>query len=215
MKTIGPLRVGIVTTLEAGPGAGGHVKCWLRLAEAARAFPDRIDLSLHFLGETSGREELGINVRIHSHRAVLGTRQLTFLRQGGGDTDLSPFHPGLFASLSDRQVVHATDFFCFGRTGLIRARRHGVPFVASIHTDVPRFVPIYADEILARFFGQRATEILARRGFQDWLARRAARKIDRGLRHCRRVLVSKPEDRLRLETLFGRERVSYLRRGID
>ena len=43
-----PLSVGVMVDLFQSPSAGGHVKCWERIAEAARG--DEIDLTVYFLG---------------------------------------------------------------------------------------------------------------------------------------------------------------------
>ena len=43
--------------------AGGHVKCWQRLAEAATGYDDRLDLTVHFNGPEPRRIELSPSVR--------------------------------------------------------------------------------------------------------------------------------------------------------
>ncbi|MFN3679285.1 hypothetical protein [Thermosynechococcus sp.] len=50
-----PLSVAVFICLECiclewQPHAGGHVKCWERFAEAASHYPDRVDLTVYFLG---------------------------------------------------------------------------------------------------------------------------------------------------------------------
>src|SRR3984957_8298990 len=44
----GPLKVGVLVDLTLSPDAGGHVKCWERIAEAAVGSGDRLDLTVHF-----------------------------------------------------------------------------------------------------------------------------------------------------------------------
>ena len=44
------LKVGVLVDLTLTAAAGGHVKCWQRLAEAAVAYGDRLDLTVHFHG---------------------------------------------------------------------------------------------------------------------------------------------------------------------
>ena len=45
-----PLKVGVLVDLALTADAGGHVKCWQRLAEAATGYDDRLDLTVHFNG---------------------------------------------------------------------------------------------------------------------------------------------------------------------
>lgn len=210
------LRVSVLVTLEHGQAAGGHVKCWERFAEAAKELDGALDLSIHFLGETSKTYQLSDNVRFHYHQPAIGTRSFSFLKQGAGHTDLAPFHFGLNAALADSDIIHATDFFSFGRTGLSHARRHGKGMVASIHTDTPQFTRIYAKEIIPRLAGRRLGHWLVNRlDLPTRIADRMSAGIDRRLSACQHILVSKPEDYQRLGGLFGPQRLSYLRRGID
>lgn len=46
-----PLSVGVLVDLELTENAGGHVKCWQRIAEASLYLPDRVDLTVYFLGD--------------------------------------------------------------------------------------------------------------------------------------------------------------------
>ena len=45
-----PIKVAVLVDLERRPGAGGHVKCWERLAEAASRHAAHVDLTVHFQG---------------------------------------------------------------------------------------------------------------------------------------------------------------------
>ena len=45
-----PLKVGVLVDLTLSQDAGGHVKCWERIAEAAIGLGDRLDLTVHFNG---------------------------------------------------------------------------------------------------------------------------------------------------------------------
>jgi glycosyltransferase involved in cell wall biosynthesis len=202
--------------LEHGATAGGHVKCWERFAEAAVHLPEELDLTVHFLGETSRIEHLAGHVRLQEHPGVFSTRRLRFLDQGAGHTDLAPFHPAVAAALSRSDVVHATDFFSFGRTALSYARRHGCGLTASIHTDIPQFTRIYASDIFRRMAGSRLGDMLSNQlHLPDRIAACLSRGIDARLRHCHQVLVSKPEDYQRLLGSLGAHRLGFLRRGID
>lgn len=207
------LKVAVLVTLERGPAAGGHVKCWERFAEAAAELPDRLDLTLHFLGRAEKREEICGNVRFIEHRARLGTHTLRFLESGAGHTDLARRHPGVARALTGADVVHATDFFSFGCTALDFARRAHCGLTASIHTDVPLFTRIYAAQIFQRTLGPLGALLNMRLRLPERIARRIEAGIDRNLARCDHVLVSKREDLARLQAKL--ERVTFLRRGID
>lgn len=45
------LSIGVLVDLIWGPWAGGHVKCWERLAAAAASMPRELDMTVHYLGE--------------------------------------------------------------------------------------------------------------------------------------------------------------------
>lgn len=210
-----PLRVAVLVTLERGPAAGGHVKSWERVAEIAAQRPDLVELDLHFLGSKRSIEATAPNVRFHTHRPTLGTRALIFLEQGAGHTDLAPFHPGIHAALKGSDVVHATDFFSFGKTAIAYAKRTGCGLSASVQTDVPRFTLIYAGGILRRMFGRVIGSWLFVKicRVPERIARGQQRGIDRRLGRCDRILLSKPEDRDRLAN--SAPSVRLFRRGID
>jgi glycosyltransferase involved in cell wall biosynthesis len=208
------MKVAVLVTLERGPDAGGHVKCWERFAEAAAESSERLDLTLHFLGMEARTEQPARNVRIVEHPARFGTRKMPFLDAGAGHTDLARHHPALARALAGSDVVHATDFFSFGRTALRYAARAGCGLTASIHTDVPLFTRIYAAEIFRKSLGPLGAHLNDRWRLPDRIARRIERGIDRNLARCDRVLVSKREDLARLSAALP-GRVSFLRRGID
>jgi glycosyltransferase involved in cell wall biosynthesis len=209
------LTVAVLVTLERGPDAGGHVKCWERFGEAAAGLPDLLDLTLHFLGQEERAEQPAQNVRIVEHPARFGTRLLPFLNAGAGHTDLARRHPELAQRLAGADVVHATDFFSFGRTALDVARRSRCGLVASIHTDVPLFTRIYAAEIFRNLLGPVGAHLNTRWHLPDRIARHIEAGIDRKLALCDRVLVSKQQDLARLKSTLPDGCVSFLRRGID
>jgi glycosyltransferase involved in cell wall biosynthesis len=215
-----PLKVAVLVTLERGPAAGGHVKSWERIAEVAAKRPDLVELDLHFLGPKRTTEAIAPNVRFHTHRPTFGTRALMFLEQGAGHTDLAPFHPGIWAALKGSDVVHATDFFSFGKTAIAFAKRTGSGLAASVQTDLPRFTRIYAGGIFRRMFGRVIGSWLFVKMLRlpDRIARGQQRGIDRRLGVCDRILLSKPEDRDRLLESRGAKsgpKIRMFRRGID
>jgi glycosyltransferase involved in cell wall biosynthesis len=211
-----PLKVIVLVTLERGKIAGGHVKSWERFAEASALQPERIDLSLHFLGDRFGIEPAAENVRFVTHKPALGTRSLRFLEQGAGHTDLARQHRGILPYLREADVVHATDFFSFGRTALAYADMFGYGLTASVQTDVPRFTEIYAGEIIKRLTRQTiGTALVEKMRLPERIAVGMARKLDRQLVQCDQVLLSKPEDRNRLLGKMSPETVRLFRRGVD
>jgi glycosyltransferase involved in cell wall biosynthesis len=112
-------------------------------------------------------------------------------------------------------VVHATDFFSFGKTAIAYAKRTGCGLSASVQTDVPRFTLIYAGGIIRRMFGRIIGSWLFVKIWKlpERVARGQQRGIDRRLGLCDRILLSKPEDRDRLA--HSAPNVRLFRRGID
>lgn len=211
-----PLSVGVLVEIDRTPEAGGHVKCWEHFAAAAAQIPE-VDLTIYFLGDRERTIDLSANVRYVVLRPLLGTRQIPFLRQGAGDTDLAPHHPALARRLLRHDIMHATMFFSFGRTALRVGRATGKPVVFSLHTDIATFTRVYTGEVVRRCFGNGWISRLLLDGLA--VDRRAAAGMDRGLirnvTRCASVLVSKQEDFNRLNTLLPGHRLSFLRRGID
>jgi glycosyltransferase involved in cell wall biosynthesis len=216
LQASSPLRVAVLVTLERGKAAGGHVKSWERFAEVAALRPELIDLSLHFLGDRAEAETVAENVRFIAHKPAFGTRGLKVLEQGAGHTDLARQHSALLPYLRKADVVHATDFFSFGRTALAYAREFGYGLTASVQTDVPRFTEIYAGDIIKRLAGKRlGTALVDRFRLPERIARGMARKLDSQLMQCDRVLLSKPEDRERLLGKMPAHAARPFRRGVD
>jgi glycosyltransferase involved in cell wall biosynthesis len=212
-----PRSVGVLIDLELTENAGGHVKCWQRLAEASVGLRDGVDLTVYFLGHDERVIPLGENVRYVTLTPRLGTRRFRFLAQGAGHTDLASHHPRLAAWLAGHDVIHTTDVFAFGQTGRRAARRQGIPLVTSIHTDLPLFTEIYTAEIVRRIFGDGA---LTRFVLDDLeagkrSARGMQRKVDEMIRQSDHVIVSNREDQCHAASIVGSPRVSFLRRGID
>jgi glycosyltransferase involved in cell wall biosynthesis len=151
-----PLKVGVLVDLMLTPDAGGHVKCWERIAEAAVDFCDRLDLTVHFSAPDDAsvprRIELSPSVRYVLMPPVFSTRRL--VRQVPDHTDLGFWHRGLARALPNYDVIHTTDaFFCYARTAIRFARKTGVPVVSSIHTNTPEYARFTVDDLLGRAFG--------------------------------------------------------------
>jgi glycosyltransferase involved in cell wall biosynthesis len=159
------LKVGVLVDLVLTPEAGGHVKCWQRIAEAAVGFADRLDLTVHFNGREPRVVELSPTVRYSVLPPVFSTALL--IRDVPDHTDLAPWHPRLARALAAYDVIHTTDaFFCYARTASRFARRHGTPLVSSIHTNTPEYARITTEKLLERTFGRG----LAYRAANDVLA---------------------------------------------
>ena len=180
-----PLKVGVLVDLTLSEEAGGHVKCWQRLAEAAVDYPDSLDLTVHFSGREARRIELSPGVRYVLLPPVLSTARL--VREVPDHTDLAPWHPRLARALVDYDVIHTTDaFFCYARTARRFARRRGTPIVSSIHTNTPEYARITTATLLRRTLGTG----LAYRAANDLLALpdRVSAVLDRRLaNHLARV----------------------------
>ncbi len=210
-----PIRVGVFVDLEWTPKAGGHVKCWERFAEAAAARDD-VDLSVHFFGATEAVHPVAPNVRYITLPPLLGTSSLPFLTGLPDHTDLAPFHVRLLRYLKEYDVVHTTGaFFSLSRTAGRYARRHGVPLVSSIHTDVPKYTRVFSTaliERIARWTWLRRL-LLERLAIPEFAGRWMERSLERHLAGCDWALVPNGDG---APTRGARGlRVSRLRRGVD
>ena len=212
------LRVGVLVDLKLAEEAGGHVKCWERLAEAAVELGDGLDLSVHFSGDRDERRELAPNVRYWIHRPVLSTARLPFLKGNPDHTDLAPRHRRLRRHLDGYDVIHATDaYFAFARTALAYARRHGTPLVSSTHTDTPKYTRIFSRQMVENLFGQGPIGrcLIDRVRVHDRAAAHMENILDRYLRASAFVLASSEADHQRALALLPADRVGRLRRGVD
>jgi len=212
------LSIGVIVDLVWGPWAGGHVKCWERLAEAAAGLPQELDITVHYLGERSGTVTVADNARFKLHRPVLNTKWLGFTQNPQNHTCLAPFHAGLAKSMAGHDIVHATGaFFSLARTALRHARRHDVPLVYSFHTDTVAYTRHFSKEILRRWFGEGALLrfLVDKVRYNELSGDRMQRVLDQYLKQCDWVLASKPADKDTVARVTRPERVSYLRRGLD
>lgn len=212
------LSIGVLVDLVWGPWAGGHVKCWERLAAAAASMPRELDMTVHYLGEETGTIELAENVRFQLHRPVVNTKWLGFTENRQNHTCLAPYHPGLAQTLGRHDIVHATGaFFSLAKTGLRHARRQSIPLVYSFHTDTVAYTRHYSREILRRWFGDGhiLRFLVDTVRYDERSGDRMQRVLDDYLRQCDWVLASKAEDRAAAECVVPSDRVTYLRRGID
>jgi glycosyltransferase involved in cell wall biosynthesis len=213
-----PLRVGVLVDLALTPAAGGHVKCWERLAQAALGFADRLDLTVHFMGHPRRNEILGDTVRYVVEPPVLATALLPFLSHLPDHADLSPWHPRLARALKSYEVIHTTDvYFAYARTATIVARRRAIPLVTSIHTNTPQYARIFAAQTIERLCGgpgALSRLLLDRAGLARRIEARMARQLRAHERRCACVLVSRPGE-LAAARATTDGHAGLLRRGID
>jgi glycosyltransferase involved in cell wall biosynthesis len=214
--TVAP-RVAVLVDLPLIDGAGGHVKCWQRFAEAAVRAPGELDLTLFFLGDRPETRPLAPHVRYRLLPARLGTRELR-LESGAGHTDLAGWHPRLARELVDIPVLQATSGFAFGRTAARIARRNPAQvYLNSLHTDVVRFTRIYTRQMLEGWLpeGRLRRFVLERLDAPGRAARQIGRKLDALLSEAAHVFASNADDLAYAASRVGDQRCSRLRRGID
>ena len=212
-----PLRVGVLVDLPFGPHSGGHVKCWTRLAEAARGLAGELDLTVHYTGNEPRKISIADNVHYAIVPSVFSTARVGFLSHVPDHTDLAPWHPKIAAALPRFDVIHTTDgYFTYARTALRVARRRRIPLVNSVHTNTPEYARIFTAQTIEELFGQGMVTRALHDGVRlpELVEQRMLRQLDRYHRACDFVMVSRPSQ---LEAL-GRVmpgRVGLLRRGIE
>lgn len=215
---VGVPSVGVTVDLHRGPDAGGHVKVWERLADAAAEAPDLVDLTIYTLGEQEGVEQVAGNVRFVGVRPVLDSGHVHRLLARPADaTDLAPHHATAARLLSRHDLLHATHGFALSRTAVRVARRRRIPLVASVHTDTPALALEYARQLRRGWSTgpSRPTRLVGRLPL-DTLAVAAARRSRAVcLRTCDEVLVSNDEDRATIAGVVPGGRIAMLRLGID
>jgi len=218
------VSVAVLVDLPLRPQAGGHVKCWERLAAAAVHLSDRLDLTVHFAGPRRDERVLAPNVRYCVHEPVFSSARLPFLPYVPEHSDLAPFHAGLARTLNRAvaegrcDVLHTTDgCFAFARTAEQIARRRTAPLVNSIHTDTARYTAIYTEQAIAGLFGRTGLGgvLIDRLALPTRMSGVMWRRLQRHHRHCAAVLVSQDEEWRRSAETVPIERLSYLRRGVD
>jgi glycosyltransferase involved in cell wall biosynthesis len=211
------LKVGVLVDLPLGVSAGGHVRCWERLAEAACDFADEIDVTVHFMGAETACRDLSETVRYRIEAPVFGTHRLPFLSHVPDHTDLSPWHPRLARHLPDYDVIHTTDaYFAYARTAMAIGQRQNIPIVNSVHTNTPEYARLFTAQTIERLFGDTvlSSVLLSRLKVAQRMERGMLRRLAAYQRRCAFVLVSRPEHLAGLREALG-GRAGLLRRGVD
>lgn len=212
-----PLRVAALVDLPRSPEAGGHVKCWERLAHAAADGDLPLELTVYFSGRHKV-EVLGPGARLAHLPPLFSTAQLKFLPYVPDHTDLAPYHPRLARELAGYDVIHTTDaFFAFARTAESIGRRRGLPLVTSFHTDTPSYTRIFTRQTIEARFGASWP---ARKLIEDWnvpelQGRRMDQRLAQHLRRCSFVAATRAEDHALACSIVGAGRVGDLRLGVD
>lgn len=146
------LSIGVLVDLERNLRAGGHIKCWERLAEAAARSAEPLDFTVYMQGRVDQTEHLAPNSRIVTLRPTFSTRSLPFLAGIPDHTDLAPIHPRLLRRLLLHDVIHTTDaYFAYSRTARLAARLRRIGLVNSVHSAVPAYTRIYSEAIFRRW----------------------------------------------------------------
>jgi len=211
------IKIHALVDLMLREDAGGHVKCWQRLAEAATdpAFSP-LDLTVHFMGTEARVEALSDRVRYQCHTPVFSTARLPFLGAMPDHTDLAPKSRSLARALAGADLIHATGAeFTFAKTGLAVARKRRVPLTLSLHTDTARYARIFTGRTIEGLFGKASfmTRLLNDRcGIPAGQERAMIDKLQTMAAAARHVLMPTP-------TWPGLEMIttptSIMRRGID
>ena len=213
---VAPLSVGVIVDLFQSSSAGGHVKTWERLAEAARGEP--VDLTVYFFGPEQEVRPLAENVRYVHLPPVWSTGSLPFLNNIPAHTDLAPLHPRAFWRFRRHQVLHATDaHFSLAQAARMLTRWSPRALVHSAHTDTPGYARVYTDQVLRRLCGDGSLGHTLRERWRlpDVMGRRMQRQLERYLRQCDWALAQDESSREQLQATVRSGRVSLLRRGID
>ncbi len=209
-------HVAVLVDLPREAAAGGHVKYWERVAQAAVRESAPVDLTIYFSG-TGADEVLSPQVRFRFLPPVFSTARLKFLPYVPAHTDLAPFHPALARELPRYDVLHTTDgFFAFARTAERVARWHGIPLVTSFHTDTPAYAELFTRQTLQSLVGEK---------FGRWInfvfkisVRERASKEKRLKKHlcaCSSVMAMRTEDIALAQGVVPLEKIMPMRLAVD
>lgn len=219
LHTSRPLKVAVLVDLLRTAEAGGHIRCWERLAQAAAHDSNLpLDLTVYFSG-TAPDEILAPHVRFRHLPQMFSTARLKFLPYVPDHTDLAPYHPRLARELATYDLIHTTDgFFAFAQTAARVSRKRGIPLVTSFHTDTPSYARIFTRQTLDKVFAR--VPVLHRLFVETLKAhekqeRSMLTKLKQHVRQCRFALVTRQEDHDFAERLLGKEHVGHLRLGVD
>lgn len=210
------LKVAALVDLARSPQAGGHVKSWERLAQAAAQADLPLDLTVYFSGSPQ-TEILSPQVRIKQLQPVFSTARLKFLPYIPDHTDLAPYHPTLARELADRDVIHTTDgFFAFTRTAERVHRRNRTALTHAFHTDQASYARIFTAKAIHDIFPFWLQKILIDRWrLPERKERQMLRLLHAHLQQCGAVLGIRPTDLALAHAAVGAARTHTMRLGVD
>ncbi len=209
-------RIAVLVDLPREAAAGGHVKYWERVAQAAVRESVPVDLTIYFSG-TGADEVLSPQVRFRFLPPVFSTARLKFLPYVPAHTDLAPFHPALARELPRYDVLHATDgFFAFARTAERVARWHGIPLVTSFHTDTPAYAELFTRQTLQSLVGEKLGSWI-NAVFKISVRERASKdkRLKKHLRACSSVMAMRTEDIALAQGVVPLEKIMPMRLAVD
>ena len=218
MQAKRPLKVAVLVDLLRTAEAGGHIRCWERMAEAAANSSLPLDLTVYFAGP-GHTETLSPHVRFRHMPPMFSTSNLKFLPYVPDHTDLAPYHPRLARELPQYDLIHSTDgFFAFAQTAARVARKHNIPLVTSFHTDTPSYTRIFTRNTLEKLFGRFPA--LRNKLVNDWQIperkeRSMIEKLTRHVQAAQYALVTRQEDHDFAAKIIGDRHVHHLRLGIN
>ncbi len=215
-----PLRIHVCIDQELGVAkTSGLVRTWLRLLREAPRHED-LDLTLHAPATVSRVQTVASNARVCEHAVRYRVRP--WLERHGVASPTSwlvnPFIPSLDRELAGADVIQTTStHLAFSMAGLIAARRHSIPLVNALQTDMASYVEFDARVAARHAFRRGLLRRLAPR--PDEFARRVRgaleRQIEWYLRQCALVFVSTPEQTRHVSLTGPAAHAAYLPRGID
>jgi len=213
------VRVAVVVGLELTDEAGGHVKCWERLAEAALKSNFPIDLTIFFHGRKKKTITISESVRYQIIPPVFSSRKFKFLNVGADYTDLAPIDPRLVWGLGKFDIIHSTDTaFCTGVSAKLSSKIWNKPLVTSVHTDVAGYTEFYAKRILHRSLAgvpRIARWLCEKYNLPKRFAQKVRRKSRAHMENCEWVFVGKSYNHDLMYLPKDIKNLSVLRRGID
>lgn len=209
------ISVGVTVDLELSESAGGHVKCWQRLAEAATSFRS-IDLTVYFLGAKEEVIALSDRVRYRTVVPRRATRSIG-IRSTPGHTDIAQRNAKIETLLPAHDVLHMTGPFALSGSAQWTSTIMKKPLAASIHTDNAAYARLCTAGIVADYFGgNRIIRAACERLGLSRLSERAMtrREVKRwsGADH---IFYSNESQQLCLRSRFGETPRSRLRLGVD
>ena len=209
-------RIAVLVDLPREAAAGGHVKYWERIAQAAAKENLPLDLTIYFSG-TGADEILSPQARFKFLPPVFSTARLKFLPYVPAHTDLAPFHPKLAKELTQYDLIHTTDaFFAFARTAERIARQKNIPLVTSFHTDTPAYAELFTRQTLESLLGCKIGGALDDI-FSISTHERAKKegRLRKHLRGCAAVLALRGEDVALAEEIVTPDKINPMRLGVD